>query len=186
MPELSENDTSDNPHNPMYGIYSAGYAVLSPPAGNKGDLLALIGTESTTSGGNSVAPSYMIDPTVPPTKVSQASDVTGLVSTGQLIGLLSQNDAVAVLESIERISADKLGAVNTLLGSQDAVVKDLVQCGYVGAADLVDRYGDASTTLNPDLDAAIANILEQLGGVGMRSPLVTFEVPPDIEADEGS
>jgi hypothetical protein len=155
MPELSENDTGNNPHNPMYGIYSAGYAALSPPAGNKGDLLALIGTESTTSGGNSVAPSYMIDPTVPPTKVSQASDVTGLVSTGQLIGLLSQNDAVAVLESIERISADKLGAVNTLLGSQDAVVKDLVQCGYVGAADVVDRYGNASTTLNPDLDAAI-------------------------------
>lgn len=152
----SQNDTGTNPHNPMYGIYSSGYAVLTPPAGNKGDLLALIGTESTTSGGNSLAPSYMIDPTIPPTKVSQASDVTGLVSTGQLVGLLSQNDAVSVLESIERISAFKLGAVNTQLGStQDAVVKDLVQCGYVGAADQVDRYGNASTTLNPDLDSNI-------------------------------
>ena len=60
-----------------------------------------------------------------------------------------------VLESIERISANKLGAVNTMLGAQDAVVKDLVQCGYVGAADQVDRYGNASTTLNPDLDTAI-------------------------------
>jgi hypothetical protein len=155
MPELSENDTGDNPHNPMYGIYTSGYAVLSPPAGNKGDLLALIGTESSTSGGNSVAPSYMIDPTVPPTKVSQASDVTGLVSTGQLVGLLSQSDATMVLESIERISKYKLDAVNTNLGVQDAVVKDLVQCGYVGAADQVDRYGNASATLNPDLDTAI-------------------------------
>lgn len=44
----------------------------------------------------------------------------------------------------------------------------------------------AGQRYSPDLDAAIANILEQLGGVGMRSPLVTFEVPPDIEADEGS
>ena len=155
MPEMSENDTGNNPHNPMYGIYSSGYAVLSPPAGNKGDLLALIGTESSTSGGNSMAPSYMIDPTVPPTKVSQASDVTGLVSTGQLVGLLSQNDATAVLESIERISKNKLDSVNTMLGVQDAVVKDLVQCGYVGAADQVDRYGNASATLNPDLDTAI-------------------------------
>jgi len=155
MPAMSENDTGDNPHNPMYGIYSSGYAVLTPPAGDKGDLLALIGTESSTSGGNSVAPSYMIDPTVPPTKVAQASDVTGLVSTGQLVGLLSQNDATAVLESIERISANKLAAVNTLLGAQDAVVKDLVQCGYVGAADQVDRFGNATTTLNPDLDTAI-------------------------------
>ncbi len=155
MPAMSENDTGDNPHNPMYGIYSSGFAALTPPAGNKGDLLALIGTESSTSGGNSMAPSYMIDPSVPPTKVSQASDVTGLVSTGQLVGLLSQGDATLVLESIERISANKLGAVNTLMGAQDAVVKDLVQCGYVGAADQVDRYGNASTTLNPDLDSKI-------------------------------
>jgi hypothetical protein len=155
MPELSENDTGDNPHNPMYGIYSSGYSVLTPPSGNKGDLLALIGTESTTSGGNSAAPSYMIDPTVPPTKVAQASDVTGLVSTGQLVGMLSQGDATAVLESIERISKNKLDAVNTLLGTQDAVVKDLVQCGYIGAADLVDRYGNASATLDPDLDTQI-------------------------------
>ncbi|HEY1589493.1 MAG TPA: hypothetical protein VGG00_07145 [Rhodanobacter sp.] len=156
LPAMSENDTGDNPHNPMYGIYSSGYAVLNPAAGNKGDLLALIGTESSTSGGNSMAPSYMIDPTVPPTKVAQASDVTGLVSTGQLVGLLSQNDATLVLESIERISANKLNVVNTQLGAtQDAVVKDLVQCGYVGAADQVDRYGNASTTLNPDLDTDI-------------------------------
>ena len=61
----------------------------------------------------------------------------------------------SVLESIERISANKLDAVNTLLGAQDAVIKDLVQCGYVGAADLVDRYGNASATLNPDLDTNI-------------------------------
>jgi hypothetical protein len=155
MPEMSENDTGDNPMNPMYGIYSSGYAVLNPPAGDKGALLALIGTESTTSGGNSVAPSYMIDPTVPPTKVAQASDVTGLVSTGQLVGLLSQGDATLVLESIERISAAKLGQVNTLLGAQDAVVKDLVQCGYVGAADTVDRFGNATATLDPDLDTNI-------------------------------
>jgi hypothetical protein len=108
------------------------------------------------SGGNSEAPSYMIDPTVPPTKVSKASDVTGLVSTGQLVGLLSQNDAVAVLESVERISRNKLDAVNTLLGpAQDAVAKDLVQCGYVSAANQVDKFGNASTTLNPDLDPQI-------------------------------
>ena len=54
IPAISQNDTNNNPHNPMYGIYSAGAA---------GDLLALIGTEATTSGGNSMAPSYMIDPT---------------------------------------------------------------------------------------------------------------------------
>jgi hypothetical protein len=143
----SENDTGANPHNPMYGIHTAGA---------NGDLLALIGSDSSDSGGNSRAPSYMIDTTVRPTKVDRASDVTGLVDTGKLVGLLSQQDAVAVLESIERISRKKLDHIDTKLGlTQDAVVKDLVQCGYVKSAYLADRFGNAKTALNPDLDSNI-------------------------------
>jgi hypothetical protein len=144
---LSQNDTSNNPHNPMYGIYSAGAL---------GDLLALIGSDSSDSGGNSMAPSYMMDETVRPTKVDRSSDVTGLVDTGKLVGLLNQADATAVLESIERISRKKLD--NTVLRtdvSADAVVKDLVQCGYVKAADLADRYGNAKAALDPDIDPMI-------------------------------
>ena len=85
IPAISQTDTNLNPHNPMYGIHSAGAA---------GDLLVLIGTEATASGGNSMAPAYMIDPTVNPTVVTQPSDVTGLVNTGSLVGLLNHPDAV--------------------------------------------------------------------------------------------
>jgi hypothetical protein len=144
---LSQNDTANNPHNPMYGIYSAGAL---------GDLLPLIGSDSSDSGGNSMAPSYMMDSTVRPTKVDRSSDVTGLVDTGKLVGLLSQADATAVLESIERISRKKLD--NTVMRTDvtaDAVVKDLVQCGYVKAADLADRYGNAKAALDPDIDPLI-------------------------------
>ncbi len=102
IPALSQNDTGNNPHNPMYGIYSAGAL---------GDLLALIGSDSSDSGGNSMAPSYMMDTTARPTKVDRSSDVTGLVDTGKLVGLLSQADATAVLESMERISRKKLNNV---------------------------------------------------------------------------
>jgi hypothetical protein len=147
IPALSQNDTSNNPHNPMYGIYSAGAL---------GDLLALIGSDNTDSGGNSLAPSYMMDPTVRPTKVDRSSDVTGLVDTGKLVGLLSQADATAVLESMERISKKKLdNSVMLSDPSADAVVKDLVQCGYVKAADLADRYGNAKQALDPDIDPLI-------------------------------
>ena len=38
----------------------------------------------------------MVDAAVRPTKVDRPSDVTGLVDTGELVGLLSQADAVAV------------------------------------------------------------------------------------------
>lgn len=110
----SENDTGNNPHNPMYAIHRAGA---------DGELLTLIGSRSSDSGGNSVAPAALIDPQVRPTKVDRTSDVTGLVDTGKLVGLLSQSDAVAVMESIQRSSDRKLGKVSTDV-TRDAVISD--------------------------------------------------------------
>lgn len=144
IPARSDNDTANNPHNPMYGIHGAGA---------DGSLLTLIGSRSTDSGGNSIAPVAMVDPAVRPTKVDRPSDVTGLVDTGKLVGLLSQSDAVAVMESIYRISDARLGAVDTKVAT-DAVIKDLVRCGYVKSADLADRFGDP-TALNPSIDPQI-------------------------------
>jgi hypothetical protein len=95
----------------------------------------------------------LMDPGIRPTKVDRPSDVTGMVDTGQLIGVLSQADAVAVMESIERISKAKLDRVSTGL-TTDAVIKDLVRCGYVKAADIADRFGDPST-LDPSRDPDI-------------------------------
>jgi len=144
IPARSDNDTSNNPHNPMYGIYQAGA---------DGSLLSLIGSRSSESGGNSLAPATMVDPGARPTKVDRPSDVTGLVDTGQLIGVLNQSDAVAVMESIERVSQMQLNKVDTKV-TTDAIIKDLVRCGYIKAADITDRFGDPST-LNPALDPDI-------------------------------
>jgi hypothetical protein len=144
IPALSDNDTGNNPHNPMYGIYKAGA---------DGSLVTLIGSQSSDSGGNSMAPAMLIDSTVRPTKVDRPTDVTGLVDTGDLIGVLSQSDAVAVMESIERISEMKLAKMDTKLAT-DATVKDLVTCGYVKTADLADRFGNPAT-LNPAIDPQI-------------------------------
>ncbi len=144
IPARSDNDTGNNPHNPMYGIFQAGA---------DGELLSLIGSRNSDSGGNSMAPEAMIDPSVRPTKIDRASDVTGLVDTGRLVGLLDQADAVAVMESIQRVSDMKMDRVDSGV-TRDEVIKDLVRCGYVKAADLSDRFGDPST-LNPELDADI-------------------------------
>jgi hypothetical protein len=146
IPARSENDTSNNPHNPLYGIQKAGA---------DGSVLTLCGSQNSISGGNSMAPLMMIDAKYQPTKVNQPSDVVGLVDTGQLVGLLSASDATAVLESIYRISAQKMdNNVNTgLLPSADAVVKDLVNCGYLKAADVADRFG--TVQLDPGKDPLI-------------------------------
>ncbi len=150
----SENDTGNNPHNPMYGIYRAGA---------DGSLATLIGSQASDSGGNSAAPAGLIDLSVRPTKIDRASDVTGLVDTGQLASLLSVDDTVKVMEAIERISQRKMAVVDPkqpwmdpkkTTVTRDEVVREMVTCGYVKAADVVDRYGDPSS-LNPDLDPDI-------------------------------
>jgi hypothetical protein len=142
----SENDTNTNPHNPMYGIYKAGA---------KGQLLGLIGSQSSVSGGNSMAPAVMIDVTAQPTKVSQASDVTGLVDTGKLGTLLPAQDVTEVMESMKRMSDGKVAKISAYTDpTQDAASKMLAQCSYTKAAYLTDKFSDP-TTLNPDIDPVI-------------------------------
>jgi hypothetical protein len=144
IPARSENDTGNNPHNPTYGIVRSGA---------DGELLTLIGSQSSESGGNSTSPAALVKASARPTKVDRTSDVTGLVDTGKLVGLLDQDDAVRVMESIQRLSDSKLARVDTMI-TRDAVIKDLLRCNYVKAADLTDRYGDPSA-LNPELDPDI-------------------------------
>ena len=152
IPARSENDTDNNPHNPMYGIAAAGAS---------GSLLDLIGSRNSDSGGRSMAPMDQIDLTKRPTKVDRPSDVTGLVDVGDLTSVLSQQDAIAVMESIYRISDEKMKIVDVYgpdgalapITSAD-VVRDMVRCGYLKSADLADRFGDPST-LDPANDPQI-------------------------------
>jgi len=146
IPARSDNDTSNNPHNPMYGLARAG---------SDGSLLTLIGSENSDSGGNSMSPAMMINLAIRPTKVDRPSDVTGLVDVGDLVSVFSQADAVAVMESIYRISDQKMTDVdNGQSITADDVLKDLVRCGYLKSADLADRFGDP-TTLDPAGDPLI-------------------------------
>ncbi|MBS0393497.1 MAG: general secretion pathway protein GspF [Proteobacteria bacterium] len=147
IPALSNNDTNTNPHNPMYGIAMAGA---------KGELLTLIGSQPSTSGGNSDAPLSMVNPALTPTVVTQASNVTGLVDTG-VLGQLFTNpaDAVSVLESMSRISGQKFANVSTQLAT-DASVKAAANCNYVKSAYLAENFSNPAA-LNPDLDPLIVD-----------------------------
>lgn len=146
IPARSENDTGNNPHNPMYAINKAGA---------DGELLALVGSRTSDSGGNSMAPAALIDPSVRPTKVDQPSDVTGLVDVGDLVNLMEQGDTVAVMESIYRISDAKLqNVVSASASARDAQLKELMRCGYVKSADLAARFGNPAS-IDPESDTDI-------------------------------
>jgi hypothetical protein len=145
IPARSDNDTGNNPHNPMKGIARAGA---------DGSILTLAGSENTPSGGNSTEPTMLMSQDLQPTKVDRPSDVTALVDTGQLVGILGPDDATAVMESIYRISANKISVADAgQTITADAVVKDMVRCGYLKSADIADRFG--GVPLDPGLDPVI-------------------------------
>lgn len=147
IPARSDNDTGNNPHNPMYGIAAAGA---------DGGVVTLIGSRNSESGGNSM-PAEPINPEIRPTKVDRASDVTGMVDTGDLTAVLkTKEDVVAVMESIARISNRKLSQVTAYSDiNADLVVKDLVRCGYLKSADLAARFADRD--INPATDPLIVD-----------------------------
>ncbi len=149
IPARSDNDTGNNPHNPMYGIAKAG-------AG--GSIVTLVGSRNSDSGGNSMSPAGMIDAEIRPTKVDRATDVTGMIDTGNLTAILSESEVTSVMESMVRISNSKLGWANTGLAGTvntgaDAAIKDLVRCGYLKAADIAERF--AGEIIDPALDPDI-------------------------------
>lgn len=144
IPARSDNDTSTNPHNPMYGIAKAGA---------NGSLLTLIGSSNSDSGGRSVAPVEMIDPSIRPTQIARPSDASSLVDTGDLGTLMPDSgEAGKVMEAIEGISADRIAnradALSTdpldPLDPNSFSVQDLVHCGYLKTTDTVKNFsGDA-------------------------------------------
>jgi len=158
IPALSQNDTNTNPHNPMYGIYQFGA---------RGGLLNLIGSESSQSGGNSMAPPSMVIAAAQPTKISSSQDSRGLVSTGQLSTLLpNASDVTNVLESMKRISDAKYAQVTAYPGNASLnatalggvvngqTVPGIQACGYTKSAYIVDKYNSPSA-VNPDVDTNI-------------------------------
>jgi hypothetical protein len=161
---MSQNDTQSNPHNPMYPIAMAGA---------KGLLLTLTGTESSVSGGNSMAPMMYIDPSLQPTTITQPSDATSLVSTG---GASADPVSVAVMESQARISggtgawngttnsaftgalsAPQAGTPGVSIYSDpalDGTIKNQVRCSYVASANTAATYGNPAA-LDPTKEPLI-------------------------------
>ncbi len=154
IPARSENDSGNNPHNPMYAIAEA-LKLASPdnPKVYPGSVVTLIGSRNSESGANSMAPAMTINPEIRPTKVDRPSDVTGMVDTGDLTKYFDEADVVAVMESMVRNSDNKLAKLDPKLGVNNQAILDMVRCGYIKSADLADRF--AGVPVDPSTDPDI-------------------------------
>lgn len=138
VPARSENDTGDNPHNPIYGIARAGA---------NGEFVAAIGTRNSESGGRSRAPDSMIQAELRPTRVRNRNDAIGL-GGGVQDGF--PNGRVATASSI--ITALKLGQI-----TEAAATEELVQCGFDKTTATFN-----TTVLAEDLDPEADTVLQDI------------------------
>jgi hypothetical protein len=188
VPAMSQNDTSANTINPIYGIAMAGA---------KGSVLTLIGTESSVSGGNSAPLMYTVNPALQPATIAQPSDATALapVPPGGTVDPL----ALAELESQARIT----GGVNPYQGSSstgseftgvltdpngstpgvqlypgnpqlDAGLKNQVRCAYVASSNTANIFSAGPAGLDPTQDPLI---------IGGSAPIFTAAdfTDPDVQ-----
>jgi hypothetical protein len=150
IPARSENDTGNNPHNPMYAIHRAGA---------RGDLVNLIGSQNSDSGGNSMASSMLIDIGARPTQVTRPGDVTALVgSSSDVPAVLNQSDTVAAMEAVARVSnvAIDNGQGNYYLANANTVERNSAKCEIVKSADSTDKFG-GNNSPDPTQDLLIEN-----------------------------
>ena len=162
---MSQNDTGQNPHNPMYGL-----AI----AGSRGRLLNLVGNVSSVSGGNSASVPYMINPLFQPTTIAVPADDVALVSSS---GAAPDPVSIAVLESQTRISGGHdltpaggpgesqftgvlsqpagTAGVNLIsaAGTPDITLKQQVRCAYAQAVYTASAF--SPTQLDPLQDTLI-------------------------------
>jgi len=168
IPARSENDTGNNPHNPMYAIYRAGA---------RGDLVNLVGSQNSDSGGNSMAPSMLIDIGARPTQVTRPSDVTALVGASTDVpNVLSQGDTVLAMEAVARISnsAVNQGQAAYYLGGGNTAERTAAKCEILKSADSTDKFG-GNNSPDPTQDQLI------VGNGGALGPIFTNGVTSDGE-----
>lgn len=169
IPARSENDTGNNPHNPMYAIYRAGA---------RGDLVNLVGSQNSDSGGNSMAPAMLIDIGARPTQVTRPSDVTSLVgSSTDVPNVLSNSDSVMAMEAVARISNTAIdqGQAQYYLSGGNTTERTAAKCEILKSADSADKFGGAGNNPDPTQDQFI------VGNGGALGPIFTSGVTSDSE-----
>lgn len=145
----SNDDTQNNPHNPMYWLAKAGVT---------GELAPMAGTKNSQSGGNSISPQSSIISTLKPVVLNSPQDALSLVNIGRLGSLYGTEKAQKVMKTIENLSAQKMQQLTSK--SLPDQIKDLVSCGYIQSQDLLNRF--STNAVDPNQDALVRQVFPNI------------------------
>lgn len=151
----SNDDTSNNPHNPSYWLAKAG-AV--------GSLANIGGTRNNESGGNSIIPQMSFEASLKPVTLNRPEDALALVNIGRLGQVFGQAKTEKIMKSIERLSETQIRSLNSkALPDQ---IKDLVSCGYIQSQDVLTKF--SANAVNPALDTMVTQSFNNLNDGDQR------------------
>jgi len=180
IPAISQNDTNSNPLNAMYLIAKA-VNQIATPAPVYGQYATLVGTNATTSGGNSAAPAAFVDATLQPTRIASSTDNVALVggsgASGQASqlsvdvqqaqGAISTGTQPATMANNKPVLASSLytgsqvasntfvtGTDGTAAAAADLALKEQLRCAYVKTA-FTSANSKGPDSVNPDKDMLI-------------------------------
>jgi len=152
---VSSDDTSNNPHNPVYWLNKAG---------SIGDIVQTAGTRNGKSGGRSKIPSLSYDPTIAPVAINRPEDCIELISLGRVHNLFDDVKAKRVLQTIENMSESKLNSFSQR--SLPDQIKEVAACGF--AKNNIDQrvHNDAArytaAAIDPREDSDVTSIYTNL------------------------
>jgi hypothetical protein len=169
----SNDDTANNPHNPMYWLNAAGA---------QGELTQLLGTSDSVSGGRSISPALSINPANAPVRINRPEDVLGLVNVGRLNQLFSNEKAERIMKSIERLSDMRLRQISSQ--SLPEQIKTLVRCGYIQSQDILNKY--SANNLDPRLDPDVTATFNNLNNTDQRRTASIAKMVLDGHAGTGT
>jgi hypothetical protein len=180
IPAISQNDTNSNPLNATYLVAKA-VNQIATPAPVYGQYATLVGTNATTSGGNSAAPAAFVDPTLQPTRIASSADNVALVggsgasgaasqlsvdvqqaqaaiSTGTQPATMSNNKPVLLpgLYTNSQVASNTFvtGADTAAASAADLALKEQLRCAYVKNA-FTAANSKGPDSVNPDKDMLI-------------------------------
>jgi hypothetical protein len=147
MAGTSGDDTANNPLNPVQ--------LATQVIGNPGQLVQITGTSGNNPNtlGRTRSLAVAENPGLAKATIANEGSLTNLVNPGLIATRFGGNvqSSVAVADLAHKLTASKLGAFSAKDLNQQ--VKDLVECGYIGAKDLLTQF--TADKLTPTTDTAI-------------------------------
>lgn len=153
---VSDDDTGNNQHNPIYWLNKAGA---------QGQLNQLAGTQQSPSGGNSQAPIASINPSIAPVRLQSNQDAINLVNLGTTISSFNDQKVKRILNTMSMTSDRKIASISRR--SLPDQIKTLLGCGIAGTNDQISKF--TSTSLSPDQDRDVTTAFAAVTNTGLRN-----------------